>query len=71
MNNDKDRYLKLKRQVKKAGKKSRRAHLKRDLAENPDEAHWSEFDFGKNTSAHMNGIDNDRTRRRRQPPSKD
>jgi hypothetical protein len=64
MDKDKKHYRKLKRQVKKAGNKSRRAHLKRDLADNPEEAHLSEYDFGNQSSATMNGMDDDATRRR-------
>ena len=38
MDQDKRFYRKLKRQVKRAGNKARRQHLKRDLADNPEEA---------------------------------
>jgi hypothetical protein len=65
MDKDKRHYRKLKRQIKKAGNKARRAHLKRDLAENPEEAHWTEHDFGSSNSANMNGNDEDATRRPR------
>jgi hypothetical protein len=60
---DKRRYRKLKRDIKRAGNKRRRQHLKRELADNPEEAHFSEFDFGDTSSATMNGIDSDATRR--------
>lgn len=59
---DKRRYRKLKRDVKRAGTKRRRQHLKRDLSKNPAEAPFSEFDFGRTTSETMNGMDQDATR---------
>jgi hypothetical protein len=62
---DKRRFRKLKRDVKRAGNKRRRQHLKRDLAENPEEAPYSEFDFGSNSSATLNAMDRDATRRRK------
>jgi hypothetical protein len=66
LDQDKRHYRKLKRDVKRAGNKRRRAHLKRELADNPEEAPFSEFDFGATSSATMNGIDQDATRRRMQ-----
>jgi hypothetical protein len=60
---DKRRYRKLKRDIKRAGNKRRRQHLKRELADNPEEAPYSEFDFGDTSSATMNGMDADGTRR--------
>jgi hypothetical protein len=62
---DKRLYRKLKRDVKRAGNKRRRQHLKRDLRDNPAEAANSEFDYGKSSSAAMNGNDRDATRKRR------
>lgn len=64
MDPDKRQLRKLKREIKKAGNKRRRAALKRDLADNPEEAAHSEFDFGRTSSAGMNGLDQDATRRR-------
>jgi hypothetical protein len=64
MDQDKRFYRKLKRDVKRAGNKRRRQYLKRDLANNPEEAQHSEFDFGSNSSETLNGLDNDATRRR-------
>jgi hypothetical protein len=61
---DKRLYRKLKRDVKRAGNRQRRQHLKRDLLENPEEAAHTEFEFGKRSSAAMNGNDNDATRKR-------
>jgi hypothetical protein len=60
---DKRRYRKLKRDVKRAGNKRRRQHLKRDLTDNPEEAPFTEFDFGDTSSATLNGMDQDATRR--------
>ncbi len=61
---DKRSLRKLKRNVKRAGNKSRRRHLKRELAEHPEDAAHAEFDFGRRTSATLNGLDRDATRRR-------
>jgi hypothetical protein len=61
---DKRQFRKLKRDIKRAGNKRRRQHLKRDLIENPEEAPYSEYDFGRNTSTGLNGLDNDSTRKR-------
>jgi hypothetical protein len=64
MDPDKRLYRKLKRTVKRTGNKRRRQFLKRELAERPDDAPYSEFDFGRNSSQDMNGLDRDATRRR-------
>jgi hypothetical protein len=50
----------LKRDIKRAGNKKRRQTLKRDLAENPEEAHQTEFDFGRDSSRDLNGLDRPR-----------
>jgi hypothetical protein len=63
MDEDKRRYRKLKRDIKRAGNKRRRQHLKRTLAEKPEEAPYTEFDFGRDSSAGLNGMDQDATRR--------
>jgi hypothetical protein len=63
---DKRLYRKLKRDVKRAGNRQRRQHLKRDLRENPEEAAHTEFDYGERSSESMNGNDQDSTRRRNQ-----
>jgi hypothetical protein len=47
----------LKREIKQAGSQRRRRLLKRDLVENPEEAHLSEADFGRLRSDGMNGLD--------------
>ncbi len=64
MDPQKRQIRKLKRDVKRAGNKRRRKHLKRELQENPEEAAHSEYDFGRNTSETLNGLDQDATRRR-------
>ena len=54
----------LKRDVKRAGSQRRRRQWKRDLRENPEEAPYSEEDFGRFSTAALNGMDQDQTRRR-------
>jgi hypothetical protein len=61
---DKRRMRELKRAVKKRGNKHRRSQLKRDLAENPDEAAHSEEKLGRYRSEQYNGLDRDSTRER-------
>ena len=64
MDQQKRQLRKLKRELKKAGGKRRRQQLKRDLCAKPEEAHHSDFDFGRAASATLNGMDKDATRRR-------
>jgi hypothetical protein len=52
-----------KREIKRAGGKRRRRQLKQGLAENPDEARDTTYDFGRYRSSSFNGIDRDATRR--------
>lgn len=61
---DKRAYRQLKRQIKRAGNKHRRQQLKRELAENPEEAPYREADVGRYRSSNFNGLDQDATRRR-------
>jgi hypothetical protein len=65
MDPQKRELRKLKRDVKRAGNKRRRQYLKRDLRENPEDAPHSEYDFGRNSSETLNGLDQDATRRRK------
>jgi hypothetical protein len=65
MEQDKRRFRKLKRDLKRAGNKRRRHQLKRELIENPSEARSDEFDFGRTSSAFLNGMDRDATRHAR------
>ena len=71
MDQDKRQLRKLKRDLKRAGNKKRRQHLKRELADNPEEAAHSDFDFGRDSSAGLNGMDQDATRRRAKEPEGD
>ena len=64
MDQEKRQHRELKREVKRAGNRKRRQHLKRQLTEDPDEAAHVEFDFGRDSSAGLNGNDRDATRRR-------
>lgn len=63
MEPDKRRLRKLKRTIKKAGQKALRRRLDRDLRDNPEDAHHSVPEFGRDSSAGFNGLDDDRTRR--------
>jgi hypothetical protein len=63
---DKRQFRKLKRDIKRAGNKRRRHYLKRELAVNPEGAPFSEFQFGRDSSATLNGMDQDATRLRPQ-----
>ncbi len=63
MNDDKRRLRKLKRDLKRAGNKSRRRYLKRTLDDDPEAAPYVEYDFGRRSSAGLNGVDRDATRR--------
>jgi hypothetical protein len=66
MDQEKRRLRELKREVKRAGNKRRRRHLKRELTENPEDAPHSQFEFGRDSSATFNGMDQDATRKRQQ-----
>jgi hypothetical protein len=65
MDPDKRQLRKLKRELKRAGSRRRRRLLKRDLQENPEDAPHSEFDFGRSSSAGLNGLDRDATRQQK------
>lgn len=62
---EKRKLRELKRAVKKRGNKHRRQQLKRDLAENPEEAANSEEKLGRFRSEELNGIDKDTTRKKK------
>ena len=64
MDQDKRQYRQLKRDIKQAGKRKRRRHLKRTLRDDPEGAADFEFDYGRDSSAGLNGLDRDATRRR-------
>ena len=61
---DKRMLRKLKQTLKKRGTKHRRADLKRNLSENPDEAAHAEENLGRYRSDGLNGMDKDSTRKR-------
>jgi hypothetical protein len=61
---DKRRLRKLKRDIKRAGNRKRRQHLKRTLARDPAAAADVAFEFGRESSQFLNGTDRDPTRRR-------
>lgn len=54
---EKRKLRSLKRTVKRSGNKHRRNALKRQLRENPEEAHRAEEDFGGSESRNMNALD--------------
>ena len=64
MDQDKRSMRKLKRDIKRAGNKRRRQTLKRKLRDNPEDAPFDQFDFGRDSSAAFNGMDMDATRKR-------
>ena len=47
----------IKRAMKRAGSQRRRRTWKRELIENPEEAPYSAPDFGRYSTAHLNGLD--------------
>ncbi len=67
---DKRKLREAKRAIKKRGNKHRRHQLKRNLAENPEEAAEAEEDLGKHRSDTLNRLDNDSTRRKPQDDEK-
>ena len=60
---DKRKMRELKRAIKKRGNKHRRHSLKRQLADNPEEAAVVEETFGRHSSVNLNGQDQDATRK--------
>lgn len=62
---DKKRLRDLKRKIKRSGNKKARADLKRDLANNPEEAHFGEIQRGKRRSENLNGMDYDSKRKKK------
>jgi hypothetical protein len=64
MDPDKRKYRQLKRDVKRAGSKHRRRDFKRELRDNPDEAHLKGENLGRHSSAPLNANDKDATRRK-------
>lgn len=64
MDQEKRAIRKEKRAIKKAGGRSVRRALQRDLDRAPEEAAFSEVDYGAKTSKGLNGLDEDKTRTR-------
>jgi len=64
MDQDKRRHRQLKRELKRAGSKHRRRDFKQQIREDPEEAAHAEENFGRYSSANLNGNDRDSTRRR-------
>jgi hypothetical protein len=62
---DKRQLREVKRALKKRGNKHRRQELKKNLAENPEEATHAEEDLGRHRSDTLNKLDNDSTRRKK------
>jgi hypothetical protein len=65
MKQDKRILRELKREVKRAGNKRRRQFLKRQLEDQPEEAPYAEFDFGRDSSAGFNAMDQDAKRKKK------
>lgn len=55
---------KIKKAVKRAGSKHRRRDLKRQLAENPEDAADATENVGRHSSEGLNGLDQDSTRKK-------
>ena len=69
--NDEKRQLReTKRELKRAGHKKVRAKAKHLLDSAPEDAHLTRDSFGRYSTAHLNGIDRDATRRNRVEPPK-
>lgn len=58
-----------KRLIKRLGNQRQRREARRQLAENPEAAPEIETDFGRFSTAGMNGMDHDATRKRREVDS--
>ncbi len=67
-NQEKRELRELKRTLKRAGNKKRRRQFKKDLEERPEDAAYLEAGYGRYSSAKLNGIDHDSTRRRYAEP---
>jgi hypothetical protein len=64
MDSTKREFREEKRLLKRAGSRHRRRDLKQALRENPEEAHEAEENFGRFSTARLNGLDRDATRSR-------
>ncbi len=63
-NDDKRQLRRMKRDIKREGNRDRRRALKRSLSENPNEAQFDDFDFGRKSSKPWNGFNRDPKRAR-------
>ena len=64
---DKRFYREMKRNIKHEGNKRRRAYYKKNLSDNPEEAHLcDDYDFGEMSSKPLNGYDKDATRKKQE-----
>ena len=63
MDQDKRRQRELKRDIKQAGNRKRRRTLARDLQADHEGAAAAAFEYGRESSAPLNGNDRDSTRR--------
>ncbi|MGL4551234.1 MAG: hypothetical protein ACRC33_08600 [Gemmataceae bacterium] len=63
MDQEKRRHREMKRDVKKAGQRKLRRALDRALQQSPEDAADVEIDYGRDSSAPLNGADKDATRR--------
>ena len=70
MKQEKRLLRELKREVKRAGNKRRRQFLKKQLVEKPEEAPYAEFDFGRDSSAGFNAMDQDAKRKKKKEDRK-
>ncbi len=60
MQDQKKFYRELKRIIKKDGTRKRRKFFNKVLADNPNEAHEVEFEFGRSSSKWLNGLDDEK-----------
>jgi hypothetical protein len=63
MDRDKREFRQTKRKLKQLGSQRRRRVWKRELRERPEDAPYSEDDFGRYRTAGLNARDRDATRR--------
>lgn len=68
MDRDQREFRQNKRKLKQLGSQRRRRVWKRELTERPEEAPYSQDDFGRYRTADLNARDHDATRRPRRDP---
>ena len=57
MHDDKREIRKLKKTIKRKGNKRARRQLKQEVEQTPEDAPYSEIDYGQLNSKSMNGLD--------------